>query len=121
AAVEVQNRIAAVEARLPGPVQQLGQSVRKANSGFLMIVSLVSPDGSVDAVGLGDFLNRNVVDEIRRVEGVGDATVFGTERAMRVWLDPEKLVGFSMTPSDVLTAVRQQNAVVSAGSFGELP
>ena len=121
AAVEVQNRIAAVEARLPGPVQQLGLSVRKANSGFLMIVSLVSPDGSVDAVGLGDFLNRNVVDEIRRVEGVGDATVFGTERAMRVWLDPEKLVGFSMTPSDVLAAVRQQNAVVSAGSFGELP
>lgn len=121
AAVDVQNRIKAVEARLPTAVQQLGVTVRKANTGFLMIVSLVSPDNSVDAVGLGDFLNRNVVDEIRRVEGVGDATVFGTERAMRVWLDPEKLLGFALTPSDVLAAVRQQNAVVSAGSFGALP
>ncbi len=121
AAVEVQNRMKRVEARLPEAVKRQGVQVTKANAGFLMIVSLVSPDGSHDAVELGDYLVRNVVDEIRRVPGVGSAVVFGTEHAMRIWLDPGKLVGLDLTPTDVLNAVRAQNAQVSAGSFGELP
>ncbi|MEZ4240458.1 MAG: efflux RND transporter permease subunit [Myxococcota bacterium] len=121
AAVEVQNRIKRIEARLPAPVKQLGVQVTKSNAGFLMFASIVSTDGALDSIGLGDYLNRSVAEEIRRVPGVGEAQVFGTERAMRVWLHPDALVGRGLTPTDVLNALRAQNAVVSAGSFGELP
>ena len=121
AAVEVQNRMRRVEARLPQAVMQQGVQVAKARSNFLMVVTLSSKDGSMDPVALGDYLSRNVLNEIKRVDGVGEAILFGTERAMRVWIDPDKMVGFKLTPADIANAIRAQNAQVASGTLGELP
>ncbi|HVL76118.1 MAG TPA: efflux RND transporter permease subunit [Noviherbaspirillum sp.] len=121
AAVEVQNRLKRVESRLPQAVTQQGVQVTKARSNFLMVVSLSSSDGSMDPVALGDYLSRNVLNEIKRVPGVGEAMLFGTERAMRIWIDPQRLVGLNLTPTDVANAIRTQNAQVASGTLGELP
>ncbi|MDE0933084.1 MAG: multidrug efflux RND transporter permease subunit [Novosphingopyxis baekryungensis] len=121
AQTEVQNRLSTVEARLPETVRQQGITVRQANSGFLMIVALTSANQSYDAVDLGNIASQQVIDELRRVQGVGDIQLFGSEYAMRIWLDPERLAGFSLTPSDVLNAVRQQNNQTAGGSLGALP
>jgi len=121
ATVDVQNRMKRVESRLPAAVKQQGVQVNKATSNFLMLVSLYSPDGSRTDVELGDYLSRNVINEIRRIPGVGEARLFGTEQAMRVWIDPDKLVGLDLTPADVTAAIQAQNAQVSSGSLGTLP
>ncbi|OQP83808.1 multidrug efflux RND transporter permease subunit [Rhizobium rhizosphaerae] len=121
AAVDVQNRVRRVEARLPAAVNQQGVQVEEAGSGFLLIISLTSTDGSLDAIGLGDYLNRNVLSEIQRVPGVGRAQLFASQRAMRVWLDPDKMVGLKLTSSDVTAAIQAQNAQVAAGSIGAQP
>lgn len=121
AQVEVQNRVARVESRLPQSVTQQGVRVERANTGFLMIVALTATDGSVDAIGLGDYLNRNVMDEIRRVDGVGSVQLFGAQRSMRIWLDPDKMQGLSLSASDVTAAIRAQNVQVSAGKIGQQP
>ncbi|OLP62247.1 multidrug efflux RND transporter permease subunit [Xaviernesmea oryzae] len=121
AAVDVQNRVRRVEARLPATVTQQGVQVEEAGSGFLLIISLTSTDGSLDAIGLGDYLNRNVLSEIQRVPGVGRAQLFASQRAMRVWLDPDKMVGLKLTSDDVNAAIRAQNAQVAAGSIGAQP
>jgi len=91
ASVEVQNRIKRVEARLPRPVIQQGILVEEASSAVLQIVTLKSTDGSLDEIGLGDFMIRNVLGEIRRIPGVGRATLYSTERSLRIWVDPVKL------------------------------
>lgn len=121
AAVDVQNRLKRVEARLPVEVRQQGVQVDKARSNFLLIAAAVSTDGSMDRVQIGDYLSRNVLEEIKRVPGVGQAQLFGTERAMRVWIDPDKLLGRDLTPADVTAAIRAQNAQVAAGSLGDRP
>ncbi|MBL0372774.1 multidrug efflux RND transporter permease subunit [Rhizobium sp. KVB221] len=121
AAVDVQNRVRRVEPRLPDIVTQQGIQVEEAGSGFLMVVALSSEDGSMDAVSLGDYMSRNVLSEIRRVPGVGKAQLFATERAMRVWLDPDKMVGLNLTAGDVTNAIRTQNAQVAAGRIGAQP
>lgn len=121
AAVDVQNRLKRVEARLPQAVTQQGVQVAKSRSNFLMVVTLASTDGKMDPIALGDYLSRNVLNEVKRVPGVGEAILFGTERAMRIWIDPAKLVGLNLTPSDVATAIRAQNAQVASGTLGELP
>ncbi len=121
ATVDVQNRIKRVEARLPVAVTQQGVQVNKAVSNFLLMIGLTSEDGSWSSVELGDYLSRNVLNEIRRVPGVGEARLFGTEQAMRVWLDPDKLLGLSLTPADVTNAIRSQNAQVASGALGEMP
>ncbi|HJV75064.1 MAG TPA: efflux RND transporter permease subunit [Noviherbaspirillum sp.] len=121
AAVDVQNRIKRVEARLPQSVTQQGVQVTKARSNFLLVITLSSADGSMDPVALGDYLSRNVLNEIKRVPGVGQAQLFGTERAMRIWIDPARLVGLKLTPADVTNAIRTQNAQVASGTLGELP
>lgn len=121
ASVDVQNRIKRVEARLPQAVSQQGVQVTKSRSNVLMFVTLSSTDGRLDAIGLGDYLSRNVLNEIKRVPGVGDATLFGTERAMRVWIDPVRLVGLKLTPTDVTAAIAAQNAQVASGTLGDLP
>jgi len=121
AAVDVQNRIRRVEPSLPDVVQRQGIQVDQANSGFLMVVALTSTDGSVDPVGLGDYLTRNVIGEIRRVEGVGSAQLFSTQRAMRVWMDPDRMVGLDLTADDIVAAISAQNAQVAAGSIGAQP
>ena len=121
AQVDVQNRLKRVEPRLPQAVTQQGVQVTKARSNFLLFTTLSSTDGRLDPVALGDYLSRNVLNELKRVPGVGQAQLFGTERAMRVWLDPAKLVGLKLTPADVTAAIRAQNAQVASGTLGELP
>jgi multidrug efflux pump len=121
AQVEVQNRIARAEPRLPGAVTSQGIRVEQAGTSFLMVVSLTSTDGQVDAIGLGDYLQRNVIGEIRRVPGVGSAQLFATQRSMRIWMDPDKMVGLRMTSSDVIGAIQAQNAQVAAGRIGATP
>lgn len=121
ASVDVQNRIRRVESRLPDVVKRQGIQVDQANSGFLMVVALTSTDGSVSPVGLGDYITRNVIGEIRRVEGVGSAQLFSTQRAMRVWMDPDRMVGLDLTADDIIAAISAQNAQVAAGSVGAAP
>ncbi|MBC7857232.1 MAG: efflux RND transporter permease subunit [Burkholderiaceae bacterium] len=121
AAVDVQNRIKRVESRLPLAVAQQGVQVNKARSNILMFVGLSSEGGKLDPVALGDYMARNVVNEIKRVPGVGQAQLFGTERAMRIWIDPAKLVGLKLTMADVAAAIRAQNAQVTSGTLGDLP
>ncbi|PYY88760.1 multidrug efflux RND transporter permease subunit [Pseudomonas sp. TKO26] len=121
AQVDVQNRLKAVEPRLPQAVTQQGLQIEKVSAGFLLLITLTSNDGRLSNVALSDYLARNVMNEIRRVDGVGKAQLYGAERAMRIWLDPQKLVGFNLTPADVNAAVAAQNAQVPAGSIGDLP
>lgn len=121
AAVDIQNRVRRVEPRLPDSVKRQGVQVDEAGSGFLMIVALTSTDGSMDAIGLGDYLSRNVLNEVQRVPGVGRAQLFATERSMRVWLDPDKMLGLNLTAADVTNAIQAQNAQIASGSIGAQP
>ncbi|MFZ4962744.1 MULTISPECIES: multidrug efflux RND transporter permease subunit [Pseudomonas] len=121
AQVDVQNRLKAVEPRLPAAVTQQGLQVEKVSAGFLLLATLTSNDGQYDDTALSDYLARNVMNEIKRLDGVGKAQLYGAERALRIWIDPQKLVGFNLTAADVSAAVAAQNAQVSAGSIGDLP
>src|SRR6185436_511215 len=121
ASVEVQNRLKRVEARLPRAVIQQGILVEEASSAVLQIITLNSTDGSLDEIGLGDFMIRNVLGEIRRIPGVGRATLYSTERSLRIWIDPAKLVGYGLTADDVNKAITAQNAQVASGSIGAEP
>ena len=121
ASVEVQNRIKRVEARLPRAVMQQGILIEEASSAVLQIITLRATDGRLDEIGLGDFMVRNILGEIRRIPGVGRATLYSTERALRVWVDPTRLVGFGLTADDVARAISAQNAQVASGSIGVEP
>jgi multidrug efflux pump len=121
ASVDVQNAIRRVEARLPATVRSQGINVEEAGSGFLMMVSLTSTDGTRDPVALGDYINRNIIGEIRRIDGVGRAQLYAAQRALRVWIDPDKMVGLNLTPADVNAAIAAQNAQVAAGQIGAAP
>jgi multidrug efflux pump len=121
ASVEVQNRLKRIEARLPRAVIQQGILVEEASSAVLQIITLRSTDNSLDEIGLGDFMIRNILGEIRRIPGVGRATLYSTERSLRVWLDPAKLVGFGLSADDVTKAISAQNAQVASGSVGAEP
>ncbi|WP_028633895.1 efflux RND transporter permease subunit [Pseudomonas parafulva] len=121
AQVDVQNRLKVVESRLPRPVTQQGLQVQKLSTGFLLLGTLTSEDGKLDETALSDILARNVMNEIRRIKGVGKAQLYGSERAMRIWIDPAKLVGLNLTPNDVANAIAGQNAQVAPGSIGDLP
>lgn len=121
ASVEAQNRIKRIEARLPDDVRRLGVTVNKTARNYVMIVSLFSPDQSKNFVDLGSYAAASVLEPIRRVPGVGEALLFGTEYSMRLWLKPEKLHGYKLSPADVARAVRAQNAQVAVGELGQLP
>src|ERR1700724_3412057 len=121
ASVEVQNRIKRIEARLPRAVIQQGILVEEASSVVLQIIALRSTDDSLDEVGLGDFMIRNVLGEIRRIPGVGPATRYSTERSCGIWVDPARLVGYGLTADDVTKAINAQNAQVASGSIGARP
>src|SRR5690606_14109330 len=109
------------EARLPRVVTQQGVQVKEAGTSFLMMVALISEDESLDVVGLGDYLNRNVLGEIQRIDGVGRAQVFASQRAMRIWVDPDKMVGLNLSIADINNAIASQNAQVAAGRIGARP
>jgi multidrug efflux pump len=121
ATVEVQNRLKRVESRLPDDVRRQGIRVDKASNNYLLFYALVSKDGSLDYTALNNYNATSVIDQIRRVPGVGDVTQFGPEYAMRVWLDPVKLTGVNLTPGDALKAIRDQNAQVASGELGAQP
>lgn len=121
ASVDVQNAIRRVESRLPSAVTAQGVTVEEASSGFLLFISLTSTDGTMDEVALGDYMNRNVLGELRRIEGVGRAQLFSAQRAMRVWIDADKLVGLKLTTADINAAITAQNAQVAAGQIGAAP
>ena len=121
AQVDVQNRLARATPRLPQAVIQQGVRVDKSRGNFLMFVMLSSTDGRLGPVALGDYASRSVVPELQRVPGVGQVQLFGTERAMRIWIDPAKLLGFNLSAADVTAAIRAQNAQISAGEIGALP
>ena len=121
ARTQVQDRLSRVEPRLPQEVRQLGISVTKASSGFLMLIALQSNDGATDAVEMGNFASNNIVNELRRIDGVGDVQLFGSSYAMRIWLDQNKLAGFGLSASEVLTAVQEQNSQTAGGGLGDQP
>jgi len=121
ASVEAQNRTKRAEIRLPEEVRRLGIRVAKSARNYVMIVALVSPDKSRDNVALGSFISANIIDSLRRVPGVGEALLFGTEYSMRIWLKPEKLQAYSVSPADISRAVRAQNSQLATGELGQLP
>ena len=121
ASVETQNRIKRAEPRLPEEARRLGITVVKSARNYLMFISLFSPDKSLDNVALGSYAAANVLESIRRTPGVGEAILFGTEYSMRLWLKPERLTAFGLTPADVAKAVRAQNAQIATGELGQVP
>lgn len=121
AQVDVQNRIKIVEPRLPQVVRQNGLNVEAASSGFLMIIGLSSTQGEMSSHDLSDYLSRNMIEELRRVEGVGRVQLFGAEKAMRVWIDPVKLNQYSLTVSDISQAIMAENVQISPGRTGDSP
>lgn len=121
AQVQVQNKLQLATPLLPQVVQRQGIQVVKSTKNFLVIVGLISEDGSMSRYQLTDYMVANVQDLISRTEGVGEVTVFGSQNAMRIWLDPTKLNNYRMTTNDVIAALQSQNAQVSAGQFGGMP
>ena len=121
AQVQVQNKLQLAMPQLPQEVQRQGVRVAKSNRNFLLIAAFVSKDGSMTRNDISDYVFSTLQDPISRVPGVGDVQVFGAQYAMRIWLDPEKLTGFRLTPLDVQAAIVAQNAQVSVGEFGGSP
>ncbi|TLX53513.1 hydrophobe/amphiphile efflux-1 family RND transporter [Stutzerimonas nosocomialis] len=121
AQVQVQNKLQLATPLLPQEVQQQGIRVTKAVRNFLVVIGVVSTDGSMDQRDLADYIVSNMQDPISRTKGVGDFQVFGSQYAMRIWLDPAKLNNFNLTPVDVRSAIQAQNVQVSSGQFGGLP
>ncbi|KAF0187699.1 MAG: hydrophobic/amphiphilic exporter-1 (mainly G- bacteria) HAE1 [Desulfobulbaceae bacterium] len=121
AQVQVQNKLQLATPLLPQIVQRQGIQVVKSTKNFLLILGLVSEDGSIDRPALTDYMVANVQDIVSRTEGVGEVTVFGSQNAMRIWLNPDKLNSYRLTSNDVILAVQAQNAQVSAGQFGAAP
>ncbi|MFO0753621.1 MAG: efflux RND transporter permease subunit [Thermodesulfovibrionales bacterium] len=121
AQVQVQNKLQLAVPLLPQIVQRQGIQVVKSTRNFLLIIGLVSEDGSMDRNALTDYMISNLQDIISRLDGVGELLLFGTQNAMRIWLDPAKLNNFHLTTSDVAAALQAQNVQVSAGQFGGVP
>jgi len=121
AQVQVQNKLALAEALLPQEVQQQGVSVTKASTSFLMVVGLVSENAGMSRADLSDFAYSQLKDPLSRTSGVGEIRVFGSQYAMRLWLQPEKLNAFGLTPLEVKAAVGEQNTQFAAGQLGGLP
>ncbi|MCU7994235.1 efflux RND transporter permease subunit [Shewanella glacialipiscicola] len=121
AQVQVQNKLQGAMTLLPQEVQSQGVNVNKSSSGFLMVLAFVSSDGSLDKGDIADYVGANIQDPMSRVAGVGEIQLFGAQYAMRIWLDPLKLTQYSLTSLDVMSAIRSQNAQVSAGQLGGSP
>ena len=122
AAVDVQNRISQAEGRLPNEVKQVGISVQKVSTNFVLAAAAYSEKGEYDSLFISNYIDRFVRDEIKRVPGVGDVLMFGIGRyAMRLWLDPDKLAGRNITADEVVQALREQNVQVAAGQVGAPP
>ncbi|HXH04426.1 MAG TPA: efflux RND transporter permease subunit [Candidatus Competibacteraceae bacterium] len=122
ATINVNNRVQSALPQLPEEVRRQGVNVSKRSSNFLQIVMLDSPDGRYDTVFISNYALINVLDELRRIPGVGNAQIFGArDYAMRIWLRPDRLAQLGLTPSDVANAIREQNSQFAAGKFGQAP
>ena len=121
AQVQVQNKVQAATSNLPQQVQQSGVRVTKSTSSFLMVVGFVSTDNSMNKFDIANYVVSNIQDPISRVSGVGNLSVFGSQYAMRIWLDPNKLASFALTPLDVTAALQAQNVQISGGQLGGTP
>src|SRR5438128_677188 len=121
AQVQVQNKLQLATPSLPQTVQQQGVVIAKATRNFMMFFTLSTIDDSLDEIELGNYIASSVLDPIRRVSGVGEANMFGSQYAMRVWLNPEKLNSFNLTAADVNNAIAVQNIQVPVGQVGAIP
>jgi multidrug efflux pump len=121
AQVQVQNKLQLAMPLLPQEVQRQGVSVSKSASGFLMVVGFVSGDGRMEKDDISDYVSANIVDPLSRVPGVGNIQVFGSQYAMRIWLDPNKLDTYKLATTDIVAAVQAQNAQVTVGQLGGTP
>ncbi|WP_168416561.1 efflux RND transporter permease subunit [Acinetobacter indicus] len=121
AQVQVQNKLQSATALLPEDVQRQGVRVTKSGASFLQVLAFYSPDGSMSANDIKDYVNSNISEPLSRVAGVGEVQVFGGSYAMRIWLDPAKMASLQVTPSDIATAIRTQNAQVAVGQLGGAP
>ena len=121
AQVDVQNRLSRATPRLPSVVTQQGVRGDQARSDFLLFTIWSSSNPDIDTAALSDYAARNIQPELQRIPGIGQVQLFGSERAMRIWIDPVKLTGFALTPADVNAAIRAQNAQVASGAIGDLP
>ncbi|HAU5677850.1 efflux RND transporter permease AcrB [Citrobacter europaeus] len=121
AQVQVQNKLQLAMPLLPQEVQQQGVSVEKSSSSFLMVVGVINTNGTMTQEDISDYVGANMKDAISRTSGVGDVQLFGSQYAMRIWMDPNKLNNFQLTPVDVINAIKAQNAQVAAGQLGGTP
>ncbi|OWT65518.1 efflux RND transporter permease subunit [Candidimonas nitroreducens] len=121
AQVDVQNRISNVTSSLPAAVVQQGLKVAQTNPGFLMVVTVSSKDGSLDQAALADYITRNIQNPLSRVSGVGNFQLFAAPRAMRIWVDPDKLAGYQLSMAQVQSAIAAQNVLISGGIIGSPP
>jgi multidrug efflux pump len=121
AQVQVQNKLQLAMPLLPQEVQQQGVSVEKSSSSFLMVLGMINTDGSMTQEDISDYVGATIKDPVSRTSGVGDVQLFGAQYAMRIWMDPNKLNNFQLTPVDVITAIKAQNAQVAAGQLGGTP
>ncbi|HZH26849.1 MAG TPA: multidrug efflux RND transporter permease subunit [Azospirillaceae bacterium] len=122
AQVLVQNRVAAAEPRLPEEVRRLGVNARKSSPDLMMVVHMLSPNGTYDDLYVSNYALSRVRDQLIRLDGIGDVQVFGArEYAIRIWLDPERLASLGLTGGDVVRALREQNVQVTGGSLGQQP
>ncbi|MGD9661866.1 MAG: efflux RND transporter permease subunit [Porticoccaceae bacterium] len=121
AQVQVQNKLQVATPLLPEEVRREGIRVAKYQSNFMLVIGLIDESGQMDNFDLGNYIASNLRDPVSRVQGVGDFLLFGSQYAMRIWLDPTKLYSYQLTPGDVANAVRSQNVQVSAGQLAGLP
>ncbi|MCZ0752733.1 efflux RND transporter permease subunit [Aeromonas enteropelogenes] len=122
ATIDVNNRVSAAMAQLPEEVKKQGVTVRKKSTSILQVITLQSPNGSFDTTYLSNYALLNIIDELKRIPGVGDTSLFGgTDYAMRIWLRPDRLAQLQLTPSDVIGAIREQNTQFAAGKIGSQP
>ena len=121
AQVQVQNKLQLATPKLPQEVQRQGLTVVKGSMGFLLVVAFFSTDGTMDQTDISDYVSANVIDPISRLPGVGEVKLFGAPYAMRIWLDPDSLHAFKLTPSDVVQAINEQNAQIAVGQLGGGP
>ena len=119
AAVNVQNRVSAAQGLLPAEVTAIGVSTTKRQNSYLQINSLISPDKRYDESFLSNYLDINVIPQIKRIQGVGDVQLLGDTYSMRIWMKPEKMAQYGLVPSDVTAALGEQNIEAPTGSFGE--
>lgn len=121
AQMQIQNKLQSAMSSLPSAVQRQGVQVTKSVRNFLLVIGFISPDKSLSGIDLGDYIGTKIIDEISRVEGVGEVQQFSSEYAMRIWLDPYKLNKYNLVSTDVVKAIQDNNAVITAGQLGAVP